>query len=89
MVKHSLKRMHTKVAQKPSRKRIGRVCLVVTWYMYVLCHAWFVSYAFHKIYKITFNSYGLTSKSTIFSHAVMKILRRYNVAMPMFNDSST
>ena len=47
----------------------------------------FVSYAFHEIYKINL-AYWLTSKSNIFSHAVMKILRRYNVAVPMLYDSS-
>ena len=47
----------------------------------------FVSYAFHEIYKINL-VYWLTSKSTIFSYAVMKILRRYNDAVPMLYESS-
>ena len=47
----------------------------------------FVSYAFHEIYEINL-AHWLTSKSTIFSHAVVKILRRYNVAVPMLYDSS-
>ena len=47
----------------------------------------FVSYAFHEIYKTSL-AYWLTSKSTIFCHAVLKILRRYNVAVPMLYDSS-
>ena len=43
----------------------------------------FVSYAFHKIYKTNL-AYWLTSKSTILCHAVLKILRRYNVAVPIY-----
>ena len=63
-------------------------CLMVNLTYVRLMPRMFVSYAFHKIYKIN-STYWLTSKSTIFSHAVIKILRRYNVALPMFNDFST